>query len=168
MADNYPPLYIAYLVYFNRDRDYFECHEVLEELWLETGRNPLYKGLLQVAVGLFHFRNHNVRGASMMLESALHKLGDAEGDSLGMDLSQLVRETAQYTDRLAAYERDPFDFYDLTIRITDPELQREVDKAWALITPNIPQQTKRQRGAKHKERARILASRQQSSSERNE
>lgn len=44
MAD-YEPLYIDYLIYFNRDQDYFECHEVLEELWLECDRDPLYKGL---------------------------------------------------------------------------------------------------------------------------
>ncbi|GJM74097.1 hypothetical protein HMSSN036_63130 [Paenibacillus macerans] len=59
---SYEPLYVAYLVYFNRDRDYFECHEVLEELWLERDHDPLYKGLLQVAVGLFHARSGNVSG----------------------------------------------------------------------------------------------------------
>ncbi|WP_313639078.1 DUF309 domain-containing protein, partial [Paenibacillus sp.] len=36
----YEPLYLEYLVYFNRDRDYFECHEVLEELWLAQKRDP--------------------------------------------------------------------------------------------------------------------------------
>ena len=39
---SYEPLYVAYLVYFNRDRDYFECHEVLEELWLERERDRRY------------------------------------------------------------------------------------------------------------------------------
>ena len=56
------PLYLAFLVYFNRDRDYFECHEVMEELWLAQESDPLYKGLLQIAVGLFHFRYGNVIG----------------------------------------------------------------------------------------------------------
>ncbi|MFB5760511.1 DUF309 domain-containing protein [Paenibacillus medicaginis] len=168
MAVNYPPLYIAYLVYFNRDRDYFECHEVLEELWLETGRNPLYKGLLQLAVGLFHFRNGNVRGARMMLESALQKLKAAEEAALGIDMGRLVSETAHYTELLAAYEQTPFGFYDLTIRITAPKLQREVDQASARIFPNIPQQVKPQRGAKHKEREIILASRRKEDSGRNE
>ncbi|MFB5673371.1 DUF309 domain-containing protein [Paenibacillus terreus] len=168
MAANYPPLYISYLVYFNRDRDYFECHEVLEELWLETGRNPLYKGLLQLAVGLFHFRNGNVRGSRMMLDSALQKLKAAQKETLGIDMGRLVSETAQYTERLAAYEQAPFDFYDLTIRITDPELQREVHQASVLISPNIPQQVKPQRGAKHKERENILAGRRKKAAERNE
>ena len=38
---SYEPLYVAYLVYFNRDQDYFECHEVLEELWLPASRTLL-------------------------------------------------------------------------------------------------------------------------------
>lgn len=29
----YPPEYIEFLYHFHCDRDYFECHEILEELW---------------------------------------------------------------------------------------------------------------------------------------
>ncbi len=29
----YPNAYLDYLVYFHGHRDYFECHEVLEEYW---------------------------------------------------------------------------------------------------------------------------------------
>lgn len=159
MAANYSPLYVAYLIYFNRDRDYFECHEVLEQLWLETGRKPLYKGLLQLAVGLFHFRSGNVRGARMMLESALHKLESVQEEAVGIDIGHLLSGVTQYLERLALYEQFPFDFYDLTIHMIDPKLQREVDEAAVLIHPNIPQQIKPRRGVKHKERETIMASR---------
>ncbi|WP_238323048.1 DUF309 domain-containing protein [Gorillibacterium massiliense] len=49
MAENsreYDPLYIAFIWHFNGDRDYFECHEVLEELWLQENHDLLYQGLL--------------------------------------------------------------------------------------------------------------------------
>ena len=27
------PLFVNFIVYFNSNQDYFECHEVLEEYW---------------------------------------------------------------------------------------------------------------------------------------
>ena len=27
------PLFVNFIVYFNENQDYFECHEVLEEYW---------------------------------------------------------------------------------------------------------------------------------------
>ncbi|QSF46825.1 DUF309 domain-containing protein [Paenibacillus tianjinensis] len=145
----YEPLYLAYLVYFNRDRDYFECHEVLEELWLAQERNPLYKALLQVAVGLYHFRNNNVRGAAIMMDRAHEVLGTYPGDSLGIDLTNLVREVRAYAEQLKAYEAQPFLYYDLTIDILDPVLAAEVKLAAAGIKPNQPQR----RGPKRPDKA---------------
>lgn len=133
------PLFLAYLVYFNRDRDYFECHEVLEKLWLERGRDPLYKGLLQVAVGLYHFREGRVRGARMMLESAAARLAPYPPDSLGIGLGELVAETVSYAGKLARYDEQPFRYYDLTIRVDGPALKAAVTEAEREIEPNVPQ-----------------------------
>jgi uncharacterized protein len=83
------PRYLAFIAHFNGDRDYFECHEVMEELWLEEGRSPLLQGLLQAAVGLYHWDNSNLSGAVKLMSSALSKL-DHYGDYvLGLDLFTL-------------------------------------------------------------------------------
>lgn len=155
----FEPLFVAYLVYFNRDRDYFECHEVLEELWLRLDREPLYKGLLQIAVGLFHFRNGNVVGGGKMLHSAARQLESYPADSLGIDLSRLRTEVREYAERLDRYEEQPFEYYDLDIRLLDPSLIRAVEAASAEIPPNVPQQRKPQRGEKHAEREAIVRNR---------
>lgn len=147
MKVEYETLYVEYLVYFNRDRDYFECHEVLEELWLAKNRDPLYKGLLQIAVGLYHFRDGNIRGARLLLESALARLADYPDITLGVQLGKLVREVGQYLNRLRNYEREPFGYYDLTIEIADPGLARRVEEAAAGIKPNVPQRRGPQRTA---------------------
>ncbi|WP_059054186.1 DUF309 domain-containing protein [Paenibacillus senegalimassiliensis] len=149
---SYEPLYVAYLVYFNRDRDYFECHEVLEELWLEQNYDPLYKGLLQVAVGLFHARRGNRLGARKMLVSALERLGPYPEHVLGIDLGQLRQDTELYVQQLADGADSPFKYYDLTIRVLDAELAEAVNQAATEIAPNHPQQQKPQRGPKHAER----------------
>ncbi|MNJ35633.1 hypothetical protein D3C77_303840 [compost metagenome] len=142
-------LYAAFLIYFNRDQDYFECHEVMEELWLQLDKNPLYKGLLQVAVGLYHFRNGNVTGGQKMMESAVRRLRPYPPDSLGINLGKLLRETEQYAAALASYDDSPFSYYDLEIEIQDVHLLELVEKTAAEITPNIPQRRGPQRGAKH-------------------
>ncbi|MFF2910492.1 DUF309 domain-containing protein [Paenibacillus sp. NPDC057934] len=141
----YEPLYLAYLVYFNRDRDYFECHEVLEELWLAKDKDPLYKGLLQVAVGLYHFRNNNVRGGRMMLQGAAAKLENYPAQTLGIDLAKLVGEVKEYGVRLENFADQPFPYFDLTIDIADHDLAEQVRVAATGITPNIPQRRGPQR-----------------------
>ncbi|MFD1776287.1 DUF309 domain-containing protein [Paenibacillus rhizophilus] len=147
----YDRLYVAYLVYFNRDRDFFECHEVLEELWLSKERDPLYKALLQVAVGLYHFRNGNVRGALIMLEGAAARLRHYPDTTLGIHLAKLVRETERYVRQLKEYNKKPFPYYDLTIDIVDGELAVAVRAASRGIKPNIPQRRgpRRQQSCRH-------------------
>lgn len=152
---SYEPLYVAFLIYFNRDQDYFECHEVLEELWLDLDKDPLYKGLLQVAVGLYHFRNGNVIGGRKMLRSAHQRLAPYPDDTVGIDLGKLRNEVAQYADALDSYTTHPFEYYDLRIDVCDPRLMEEVELAAATIKPNIPQRRGPQRGAKHEEALRL-------------
>jgi predicted metal-dependent hydrolase len=68
---NYDPRYLAGIVLFNRG-DYFEAHEVWEQLWMETAGpdKRFYQGLIQAAVALCHFCNGNVRGAVKLYRSS--------------------------------------------------------------------------------------------------
>lgn len=158
MKINFEPLYVAYLVYFNRDRDYFECHEVLEELWLEKEREPVYQGLLQIAVALFHFRNgtvnhtyNKIAGAIKMMKSSHRKLLPYQHHALGIHMEKLMADVELYIQRLEHYAEKPFEFYDLNIEITDPLLQKEVDQAYKTIHPNLPMRMGYERGPKSKE-----------------
>ncbi|NRF90799.1 DUF309 domain-containing protein [Paenibacillus frigoriresistens] len=118
----YDRLYVAYLYYFNDQRDYFECHEVMEEIWLEEGRSPLYQGLLQVAVGLYHHANGNVSGSIKLFSAGLDKLAPYPAHTLGIDLERLIRDSGEYLNKLMRVEQEPFAPYDLTIQILDDEL----------------------------------------------
>ncbi|WP_226000150.1 DUF309 domain-containing protein [Paenibacillus sp. BJ-4] len=161
---SYEPLYVTYLVYFNRDRDYFECHEVLEELWLKLDRDPVYKGLLQIAVGLFHFRNGNYRGGHMMLDSAVHRLEHAPPQALGINMAKLVDEARTCARQLAEFvaagkeelQHQPPVYRDLTIEIVDPRLRWAVEDVSPSIPANIPQQRSPRRGEKHEQRQQAL------------
>ncbi|NEN82850.1 DUF309 domain-containing protein [Paenibacillus elgii] len=128
MTTSYDRLYVEFVYYFNVARDYFECHEVMEELWLEEGRHPLYQGLLQVAVGLYHYRNGNTSGSIKLFTAALDKLDNYPEDALGIDLGQLRDDSRLYLNKLAHAEELPFAFYDLDIRILDAELEALVEE----------------------------------------
>lgn len=173
MPVTYDRLYLAYLTYFNRDHDYFECHEVMEELWLKQDRDPVLKGLLQVAVGLFHYRNGNIRGGLMMLQSACEKLRKASPEisaGLGIDLIRLLSDVQRYIaqlERLGSRLEAQAAYEDMEIHITDEHLQHQLDSLASSIQVNIPQQRVRQRGPKHEERLQVLASRESKSAEAN-
>ncbi|WP_026673172.1 DUF309 domain-containing protein [Alkalihalobacterium bogoriense] len=101
----YPQPYIDYLVHFHGLRDYFECHEILEEYWKEAPiheREKHWVGLIQLAVGLYHYRRNNRIGANKMLESAktiiTHE--QAKLTKLGIDVSSLLHQITQCIESL--------------------------------------------------------------------
>lgn len=70
----YPNEYIEYLVHFHGDRDYFECHEILEEYWKKReygNKQSVWVGLIQLAVSCYHHRRGNYTGAKKTLEKAI-------------------------------------------------------------------------------------------------
>lgn len=124
----YDRLYVAFMYYFNVERDYFECHEVMEELWLEEGRSPLFQGLLQVAVGLYHHFNGNVSGSIKLFSQAIDKLQHYPAVQHGIDLGKLLAESREYLEKLHSIGDVPFAAYDLDIAILDPELGKLLEE----------------------------------------
>jgi uncharacterized protein len=114
---------VDFIYYFNIKRDYFECHEVMEELWLEEGRAPLYQGLLQIAVGLYHHWNGNVGGSIKLFSQGIDKLQHFPSPILGIDLAKILVESKIYVSKLHHIDTEPFEFYDLTIELVDPLLE---------------------------------------------
>lgn len=123
----YPQLYVQFFYHFNIDRDYFECHEVLEELWLDRGRERFYQGLLQVAVGLHHARNENINGARKILIGALEKLElYPETILMGINLEKVKIQTRAFLEKVLNSDIKPFVPFE--IEIIDPTLQRLVEE----------------------------------------
>ena len=60
---------------FNR-REFFECHEVLEEIWTpSTGPERLFlQALIHFAVGFYHHQRGNQAGAERQLRKGLKKI----------------------------------------------------------------------------------------------
>jgi Domain of unknown function (DUF309) len=88
---------------FNRG-DFFECHEVLEVVWLETsGDDKLFlQGLIQVAVSFYHLRRGNFPGSERLLRAGLQKLSGAGGGPRPIDVPRLLAILAPLPDRIEA------------------------------------------------------------------
>jgi predicted metal-dependent hydrolase len=76
---------------FNR-REFFACHDVLEELWNETlgEERSFYQGLIHAAVALFHFGEGNLGGARRMYSSAVRYLDPYRPRYFGVDVEALL------------------------------------------------------------------------------
>lgn len=86
----YPHEYLEGIRLFNAGR-YFECHEMLEEIWHPAeGENRLhYQGLIQAAIALEHWRNGNRAGALGLYEKAREKWAQLPPQTMGLDLKCL-------------------------------------------------------------------------------
>ena len=70
------PHYLGYFDCFNR-REYYEAHDVLEQLWLADKYGPngaFYKGLIQLAGAFVHLQKNRLRPAAALFKLALANL----------------------------------------------------------------------------------------------
>jgi predicted metal-dependent hydrolase len=74
--------------------DYFEAHEEWEKAWYgregEEGR--FLKGLIQVAVSLYHLESGNLVGARKVMGTALDYLQEFPARRTGVDLEHLRQQ----------------------------------------------------------------------------
>src|SRR5262249_50823983 len=80
--------YLAGILFFNQ-RDFFEAHEVWEDLWAESHGNErrFYQGLIQAAVALFHFSGGNLGGAVKLYRSSYDYMRNGGSPFLGLDVA---------------------------------------------------------------------------------
>jgi hypothetical protein len=81
---------------------FFEVHELLEPYWRRaTGDlRQFLQGLIQVAVGLSHRANGNLRGAHALLDDGNAKLARFRPRVYGMELEEFSRAVAAVAERL--------------------------------------------------------------------
>ncbi|MDF2923325.1 MAG: hypothetical protein K0R57_2239 [Paenibacillaceae bacterium] len=175
---------MEFLAHFHGTRDYFECHELLEEYWkqeTDPALRGIWHGLIQVAVALYHERRGNRRGAAKLMEPAVARLDEADVSLAGLDAAAL---SACLQERLKQYLGLPPGmsaatpvitaspgFSDLSLPVADRELL-ERSKAlcvswgcdWERVSPMeerelIHRHTLRDRSEVIEERMRRLADR---------
>ncbi len=94
-AAEYDPRYLAGILFFNR-RDFFEAHEVWEDLWGDCSDRDrrFYQALIQAAVALYHYGNGNLRGAAKLYASSKAYMDRYSSPHLGLDCDGFWRAMA--------------------------------------------------------------------------
>jgi predicted metal-dependent hydrolase len=84
------------------ERKFFDCHEVLEEIWRpdRTARRLFLQGLIHLAVAFHHAQNGNRRGAGRQLRKGLRKLAGYLPVCEGIDTGALYRAALNCFDEL--------------------------------------------------------------------
>ena len=79
------------------NREWFECHETVEDLWIgsEGEVRDFYQGIIQIAVSLHHWRNGNFGGAVSLLKGGVGYLGHVSGQCQWVDVAGLIADAGK-------------------------------------------------------------------------
>lgn len=115
VPETVPDLVLKGIEEFNRG-EFYECHEYLEEAWMQEPRRVrfLYQGILQVGVGFHHLNNGNWRGATGLLRGGTTRLEEFEPVTLGIDVAKLVRESNRCLAELEELGRERVGEFDVS------------------------------------------------------
>ncbi|MBS2969469.1 DUF309 domain-containing protein [Metabacillus sp. KIGAM252] len=138
----YPKAYIEYLVHFHGDRDYFECHELLEEYWKEAPaleRDPVWVSLIQIAVSLYHHRRGNFRGAERLLANSIRFIRTNPGamKDLGLQedtLADLLNERLSDIQKGVPYKSIHLPISDLKLEHECKALSEAKNMEWQSLS----------------------------------
>lgn len=83
-------------------REFFEAHEVLEDVWRAAPEpeRKFLQGLIQVAVALHHHSRGNLVGCRSLLERARRNLGKYPAEYRGVDLHELLQSLDLWREAL--------------------------------------------------------------------
>jgi predicted metal-dependent hydrolase len=111
-----PPLVLRGLREFNR-REFYECHETLEEAWMaESGPvRDLYRVILQVSVAYYHILNENYNGAIKMFLRAVQWFAPLPDSCQGIDIAALRENVTAVRAHLEALGPDRIRDFDRTL-----------------------------------------------------
>jgi predicted metal-dependent hydrolase len=94
---------------FNRG-EFFDAHEVVEDLWHETAgpERNLLKGFIQAAVACEHHRRGNARGRRSVGATAAAYLREYPARAHGLDVAGLVEGLDAFLARAERGEEGPY------------------------------------------------------------
>ena len=76
------------------EKEFFECHEVIEELWLETPQGhphrDLYKGVIQAAAAIYQFDRGILSGADSLYKTSIAYLEKYKPAALGLNVEKMI------------------------------------------------------------------------------
>lgn len=93
-CDDSPPEGLMEGIRLFNEQDYYWCHEVIEDVWMEEDDSVrlMYQGILQVGVACFHIQQKNWRGAVKVMQRGLAKLHGFVPTCMGINIASIVTQ----------------------------------------------------------------------------
>ena len=109
------PRFLQGIEEFNQQQ-FFECHETLEEIWLEEqgSERKFYQGLIQVAAGYFKLQQGVPAGALKLLRTGVEKLEVYAPVFFGIDVDALIHSVKENLAELESAQQNAGEFFELT------------------------------------------------------
>jgi predicted metal-dependent hydrolase len=86
----YHPLYVQFFQHYHQG-EYWEAHEVLEELWQQDRSNDFYHGLIQIAAIMHQLNRGKVQGARKLSKSAIGYLSPYQPECEGVSVKAILQ-----------------------------------------------------------------------------
>jgi predicted metal-dependent hydrolase len=102
------------VVLFNR-RAYFDCHELLEEIWHEAAEEDkaFFEGLIRFATGLhLRFNRRAPQGAINLLTQGLMRIENYRPTHHGIDVARLYDDIDIHVNDLKAAKNPQVGFFE--------------------------------------------------------
>lgn len=98
---------------FNR-RDWHECHETVEDLWIGAAgeTRDFYQGIIQIAIALHHWRNGNYGGAVSLLKGGTGYLRRVSDRCQWVDVAGLIANSDAMRSALETCGKEQMEFLD--------------------------------------------------------
>ena len=99
---------------FNRGL-FFDCHETLEEIWLEEHGNDreFYQGIIQIAAAYFKWEQNVPMGTFKLMRSGLNKLLPYGPVHNGIDMRLFAESVQIHLAKVESFNQDGGDMPDL-------------------------------------------------------
>lgn len=98
------PRFIKGLELFDHG-EYFECHEVIEDLWLEVpSEDPyrdLYKGVIQAAAAIYQKERNIMSGALGLYKTSVVYLNKYKPSALGLNVNKFIKNLQSHFETLS-------------------------------------------------------------------
>lgn len=116
-CDQSPPGQFLLAIRQFNSRDWYDCHETIEDLWLgETGEmKDFLQGTLQISVALLHWRNGNHGGAVSLLASGVNYLKRVPDVCLWVDVPSLIADSDRVRVALEELGKDHMEMLESTL-----------------------------------------------------
>ncbi|MER2262179.1 MAG: DUF309 domain-containing protein [Psychrobacillus sp.] len=119
MHPTFDTKFVHFITEFNETKDYFECHELLEDYWKEVAPrqkvHPL-AALILLSTSMYHWRRGNFQGAYKTMKSSIKRMEETIHSPFfeTLNTEQLLKDASRAYQSIQLHK--PFSAFQIVIQ----------------------------------------------------